>query len=100
MNKDVYIDGETGEMISKQEYRLQNINQAEGYKKKLKIEEYRDRQRSRNWIACFHKPIQELSKKLELHELGVVMNLLPYTKLKGDGKLIKDGYKEISRVRY
>ncbi|TCP68267.1 replication/maintenance protein RepL [Baia soyae] len=96
MDKNSYIDLGTGEVKSKREYKLQNIKQSQEYKKMLKREEYRDRQRSRKWIACFHQPIQKLSEVLELHELGVVMNLLPYTKFKGNGKLVKDG--EVMRI--
>ncbi|MDQ0418676.1 DNA-binding MarR family transcriptional regulator [Croceifilum oryzae] len=96
MDKNSYVDLETGEVKSKREYRLQNINQADAYKAILKKEEYRDRQRSRNWIACFHQSIQELSTELKLHELGVVMNLLPYTKFNGKGQLVKDG--EVMRI--
>lgn len=70
-----------------------NINQSEGYKKKLKQDGYKDNNKGKNWVACYHEPIKRIisEKKLELHELGALLKLITYLQFKKDGLLLKEG---------
>lgn len=46
---------------------------------------------TRHYVNCYHDPIRELNEKLAVNELGAVMKLLPYLKMRSNGQLTLEG---------
>lgn len=84
-------NGELGLFVPiNQGHKVVSREQSEGYKKKLISEEMKSRSRGRNWVACYHDPIKDIAKKMQLQEAGALIKLLPYLKFNSEGILIKD----------
>jgi predicted transcriptional regulator len=93
VTKFVNEDGEVRYGFNPTTHDVVNKAQKEGYKKKLKQEEYKLKYKGKDWVACYHEPIKIIIKEhiLELNELGALLKLLPYMQFKKDGLLIKEG---------
>jgi DNA-binding transcriptional ArsR family regulator len=89
--KGYFVDAETGEVYAKRDYRIQNKRQVEGYKRRLKIEQMKMKNRGRNWVAAYHEPIRRLLGVLSLDEFGAMIKLLPYMRFKAGGDLYYEG---------
>lgn len=91
---DVVVDKETGEikyLASAHTHVITSKRQRDAYKKAKQKELYRAIQRSKNWVACYHDPIRELSARLTIEQLGALIKLLPFMRMNHGGKLIFKG---------
>ena len=88
------LNEETGEIHNLvklgHDYTLVHKNSTKSYKEKKLLEERNLTRRSKNWVACYHDPIKNKSKKLSLTECGAIMKLVPHLRFKGEGMLIKE----------
>jgi predicted transcriptional regulator len=50
-----------------------------------------DMRNAMRWVACYHDPIQRITKDLSLTEAGALIRLLPFLRFKADNALIKNG---------
>src|SRR5690625_5097430 len=91
------VDLDYGEIMQDGEYYLRSRKQDEGFKQALEKERYISSTTDKHWVASYHDPIEEVSKRLSLTETGAIIKLLPYMRFKTNGKLIKDG-KPIKQV--
>lgn len=91
MSADIRVIDVTTGVDHSEEYSLRKRSQDEGYIRTLEKERYRTETADRHWVASYHDPIEELSKRLSLTETGAIIKLIPYMRFKTNGKLIKDG---------
>lgn len=85
-----YRDEDTGMPMAKVNLRTHDVTskaQKETFKEMLKNEEYRQRTRSKNWVACYHESIKAVTHKLKLNEFGALLKLVGYMQFKKEGML-------------
>ncbi|MEK4327479.1 hypothetical protein MKX70_16780 [Paenibacillus sp. FSL R7-0312] len=87
----IEMDGEQFLIAKADKYEVISIAQKEGYKRKLELEAYKINAKGKNFVICYNESVKEIATKLELHELGAVIMLLPYMFFKRDGLLSRDG---------
>lgn len=72
-------------------HKVISSEQSNAFKRQKKLEEYKSQNKGKKWVACFHHPIREVSKKLTLIEAGALIRLIFQIQFKSGGKLIKNG---------
>ncbi len=85
------LSPELGHAQLSMEYNLISKKQIEGLRKKVTQENYREQQKNRQFIICFHEGISEVASKLTTTQAGALMRLLPYMQFKKNGLLVIDG---------
>lgn len=85
------LSPELGHALFHMEYDFTNKKQKEGLRKKFAQEKYREQQKDRQFIICFHNGVSEVASKLTTTQAGALMRLLPYMQFKKDGLLVRNG---------
>jgi len=75
---------------------IQSKRKKEAYRKKMEAEEVTQWNRKELWIAAYNRKVEEISKKLKLHELGAYLVLVVHLKMDSKGKVMLDTKKPMT----
>ncbi|MGM0904250.1 MAG: hypothetical protein ACQEXB_24500 [Bacillota bacterium] len=67
------------------------ITQLEARQKYAMIRRSISDRNQKRYVNCYHEPIREITKELNLNEVGALIRLLPFLRFKQDGLLIRNG---------
>jgi hypothetical protein len=82
------ISPKFAEALYNLEHHASRKKQIKGLRKKVAQDHYRQQQKSRRFIICFHDGIREVASKLTTTQAGALMRLLPYMQFKKDNLLV------------
>lgn len=89
-----YYDEDTGRnlvIVPVDEYQVRKISDIEEQRAHYRRLEAMKSGGNTGYVNCYHDPIKALSERLELHELGALLKLLPYMSREHGGELITRG---------
>lgn len=83
-------------MVPEDEYEVKDRAERERQREYFERKEASERD-TRHYVNCYHDAITELNEKLDVHEMGAMMKLIPYLRINSGGEL-SVGNKRMGRV--